>query len=495
MKAKAFGAGLVLVVVVAAFLLWNARRHAGPEGALAPVGSFAASVRNEPSPPRAGENTFVLVLEDGHGTRVRGATIETVVSMPAMGAMPYMESKGRAKESAPGVYRIAYGLSMPGEWDVLLRFKAPGHEPAEGRWRLSTQLPDVAFAGGEAAADSLEAPGALVLDVARRQAIGVKTAPAEVRAFSVPLRARGTVAYDETARAVVSMRYPGWVRTIAADFTGKAVRKGETLFTVDSPEVNAAQQEYLTALKFARADSTSHTVSFGDAPRNAPTLSLAEAARQRLLAWGLTEGQVAQVARSGRPTTNLAVRAPVSGVVVEKSIVAGSPFQPGQVLMSIARVDPVWIEARLYEADLPLVRPGMVARVANPYDARGERAGRVTFVAPALEEASRTGVARIELANPGGALKPGMFVDVTLDAALGPRLAVPEGAVVPTGTRQVVFVDLGQGRLEPREVTVGPRSGTWIAIVRGLEPGERVVTSGNFLVAADARLRSALARW
>jgi Cu(I)/Ag(I) efflux system membrane fusion protein len=210
---------------------------------------------------------------------------------------------------------------------------------------------------------------------------------------------------------------------------------------------------------------------------------------------------VARVASTGRVLDPLVVRAPVDGVVLDKSIVAGSPFTPGQVLMSIARIDPVWIEARVYETDLPLVRVGTPATVEGGPAGGAARRGTVRFIAPALDESSRTGVARIQLSNPGGALRPGMFVDVTLSAPLGRRLAVPEGAVVPTGTRQVVFVDKGGGRLEPREVTIGPKvapapgeSGGWIVIESGLAEGETIVASGNFLVAADARLRSALGK-
>ena len=459
------------------------------------VGPYAVAMRNEPSPPRTGENALIATVEDEKGAPVRGARIETVVFMPAMGAMPYMESRGRVSETAPGTYRIAYGLSMAGEWDVVLRIAAGGAPPAEGRWRLSTRLPEVAFAGGEGggggAADTATAPGALVLDAARRQAIGVKTAKVVRRAFTLPIRARGSVAYDETARAVVSARYTGWVRTLAADFVGKPVTRGQTLFTVDSPDIVAAQEEYLSAIRFGAANLTSEASGTFGTPGDA--MALADAARRRLFAFGLTPAQVAQVARTGQPIASLAVPSPATGVVVEKSIVQGSPFSPGQVLLSIARTDPVWIEAQLYESDLPHVRPGMVARVA----ALGgqPRTGRVTFVAPSLDTATRTGTARVTLPNPGGALKPGMFVDVTLEAALGERLAVPEGAVVPTGTRQLVFVDKGGGRLEPREVVVGARAGDWIAIDRGLSEGETVVASGNFLVAADARLRAALGRW
>jgi len=450
------------------------------------VGPYAVAVRNEPSPPRTGENALIVTVEDAQGAPVRGARIETVVFMPAMGAMPYMESRGKVSETAPGTYRVAYGLSMAGEWDVVLRIAAQGAAPAEGRWRLSTRLPEVAFAGGGGQADTALAPGTLVLDAARRQAIGVKTAKVVRRPFVLPIRARGGVAYDETARAVVSMRYAGWVRTLTADFTGKPVVRGQTLFTVDSPEIVAAQEEYLSAIRFGAANLASE---------GSDGMALADAARRRLLAFGMTAAQVAQVARTGQAIQSLAVPSPASGVVVEKSIVQGSPFAPGQVLLSIARTDPVWIEAQLYESDLPHVRPGVNAIVTAPFLGGQPRAGRVTFVAPALDPATRTGMARIQLANPGGALRPGMFVDVTLEADLGERLAVPEGAVVPTGTRQLVFVDKGSGRLEPREVVVGARGGGWIAIDKGLSEGETIVASGNFLVAADARLRAALGRW
>ena len=475
--------------LLAVLLLAGCARREAP-AVVDRVGPYAVAVRNEPTPPRTGENTLVVTVEDEKGAPVRGARIETVVSMPAMGAMPYMESRGRVSETAPGTYRVSYGLSMAGEWDVVLRIAARGTQPAEGRWRLSTRLKDVAFAGGGGSADTALVPGALVLDAARRQAIGVKTARVERRPFLLPIRARGTVAYDETARAVVSMRYAGWVKTLAADFTGKPVARGQTLFTVDSPEIVAAQEEYLSALRYAAADLTSSAgAGSGDG------MALADAARQRLLAFGLSAAQVAQVARSGKAIASIAVPSPASGVVVEKSIVQGSPFSPGQVLLSIARTDPVWIEAQLYESDLPHVRPGVAARVSSPFLGGQPRTGKVTFVAPALDPSTRTGTARIALSNPGGALKPGMFVDVTLDADLGVRLAVPEGAVVATGTRQLVFVDKGGGRLEPREVTVGARGGEWIAIDKGLSEGETVVASGNFLVAADARLRAALGRW
>ena len=173
------GAVVGLALAAAAFA-WFTRGARGPKPELHAVGPYAVGMRNQPSPPRTGENALVVLIEDAQGHAVKGARVETVVSMPAMGAMPYMESRGRVTEGVPGAYRVAYGLAMAGEWDVVLRISAPGAEPAEGRWRLSTHLPDVAFAGGEAGiADTTAsgAPGTMVLDDARRQAIGVRTQP------------------------------------------------------------------------------------------------------------------------------------------------------------------------------------------------------------------------------------------------------------------------------------------------------------------------------
>jgi len=189
------------------------------------------------------------------------------------------------------------------------------------------------------------------------------------------------------------------------------------------------------------------------------------------------------------------VVAPTGGVIVEKNIVQGSPFTAGQVLYRIARTDPVWVVASVFQMDLPLVHVGAPARIRDPYDDTQAREGRVAFIAPDLAADSRTGSVRIDVPNSKGDLKPGMFVDVELDVRLGKRLAVPESAVLPTGERRLVFVDLGDGRLAPREVRVGARAGGYYEVLGGIAAGDRVVVSGNFLVAAESRLRSAAGKW
>jgi Cu(I)/Ag(I) efflux system membrane fusion protein len=453
-------------------------------------------IETDPRPPRVGENTLTIVVRDSVDRPVRQAEVEVVVSMSAMGAMPYMESRGRVREPSPGVYRVAYGLAMNGDWDGMLRVRPRGGTPVETAFRISTQLPDVAMmdgtppaGGGPGAAvgpgaGGAEVEGIVALDPARRQSLGVRVDTLRVRDLVVDLHAAGRVAYDETRRSEVSLKYSGWVRQSLVDFTGAAVNRGDPLFTAYSPEVYAAQQEYLEALRPAAGDSLS------GAGRE-----LAEAARHRLLLWDLAPSDVDAIARSGRPRETFPVRAQSSGAVVEKNVVQGSPFQAGQILYRIAPTDPVWVLASIYQQDLPRVRVGLAARVTDPYSDRGQRAGRVSFVSPSVEGDSRTGTVRIEVPNPRHDLKPGMFVNVELRVPLGPRLALPESAVLPTGERRLVFVDLGDGRFAPREVRLGARAGGYYEVLQGLVPGDAVVTSGNFLVAAESKLRSATGKW
>jgi Cu(I)/Ag(I) efflux system membrane fusion protein len=327
----------------------------------------------------------------------------------------------------------------------------------------------------------------VVIDPARRQAIGIRTAPVVSRDLRATIRAAGRVAYDETRRAEVSLKFGGWVRDLHVDYTGRSVRAGEVLFTAYSPELFAAQQEYLTALGRRPGDPAAHP--------GAADSDIAEAARQRLLLWDIAPGQIDAIARAGRPLEAVPIVSPAAGIVLEKNVVRGSAFVPGQILYKIAPVQSLWVVASVYPFELPLVRTGMSASILTPFLPGKSRPGRVSYVGPYLEADTRTGEIRIEVSNASGELRPGMFVDVALDVALGRRLAVPEGAVVFVGDRRIVFVDAGEGRLIPREVTLGGRAGEYFEVRSGLNEGEVVVTSGNFLVAAESRLQSASGKW
>jgi Cu(I)/Ag(I) efflux system membrane fusion protein len=221
---------------------------------------------------------------------------------------------------------------------------------------------------------------------------------------------------------------------------------------------------------------------------------MAAAARQRLLLWDVPPARIDAIVRSGVAQEVVPIPAPVSGVVVEKNLVQGSAFTAGQTLYKIAPVNPIWVVASVYQYELALIRVGMAGTIETPFLGAPTRRGRVSAINPYLDPETRTGEVRLEVANPAGDLKPGMFVDVVLERDLGERLAVPESAVLFEGDRRIVFVDLGAGRLAPREVSLGAKAGNLYEVRGGLQAGDVVVTSGNFLVSAESRLRSSSAK-
>ncbi len=331
------------------------------------------------------------------------------------------------------------------------------------------------------------ASGEIVLDARRRQQIGVTTARAELRTLAVPVRAVGKVTYDETRLTDVTLKVGGWIDELYVDRLGQPVRQGEPLFTLYSTELFEAQQEFLTAAnkqRMARMVGSAESTEF-----------LAEARRQRLRLSDLSPDQIKDLEARRAPNERVPILSPASGHVIEKDVVAGTAIQPGMRLLRIAGLDRVWVEAEVYESELALLAVGAPAKVTLPYLPGRSFAGRIAFVYPWLDSATRTGRVRIELSNPGLALKPEMYAEVLFERALGKRLAVPEEAILYAGDRRYVFRDLGGGRLRPQAVTLGRWAGEWVEILDGLAAGDAVVTSGNFLIAAEARLKLALDHW
>ncbi len=331
------------------------------------------------------------------------------------------------------------------------------------------------------------ATGVIRIASERRQQIGVVTARVERRALVVSVRAAGKVVADETRLADVTVKYRGWIEKLYVDAPGQLVRRGQPLFALYSPELLAAQHEYLAALA-SQAEARE-----GGAPDRADYL--VAAARQKLRLWDLAPGQIDRLARTREPIASIPILATVSGYVVEKEVVEGSAVEPGMRLFRLAGLDEVWVEAEVYESELPLLKVGDSALVTFPYLPGRSFVGTIAFVYPYLDPASRTGRVRVKLPNRGGELKPDMFANVSLGKALGERVAVPEQAVLHTGERQFVFVDLGAGRLVPRRVELGQRAGEWVEVLSGVQPGETIVTSGTFLVAAEARLKLPMEQW
>ena len=329
--------------------------------------------------------------------------------------------------------------------------------------------------------------GEVVFDEGRRQRIGVTTARVEMRRLTAPVRAAGGVTYDQSRLTDVTLRAGGWIDELYADRLGHRVTEGEPLFTLYSPDLFEAQQAYVDALE-----------NLENARKLRSPLSadlLIEVRRRRLRLSDLGEDELEELEERRLPVELLPILAPASGHVIEKNVVAGAAVAPGTRLLRIAGLDRVWVEAEVYESELGLLEVGDPATVTLPHLPGRRFDGRIGFIYPWLDGATRTGRVRIELANPGLALKPEMYAEVVFEPALGERLAVPEQAILYAGDRHYVFLDLGDGRLRPRAVTLGRRAGDWVEVLDGLEPGEAVVTSGNFLIAAEARLKLALDHW
>jgi RND family efflux transporter MFP subunit len=279
----------------------------------------------------------------------------------------------------------------------------------------------------------------------------------------------------------------GWIDELYADRVGQWVRKGEPLFTLYSPELFTAQEDYLVAFESQQRA--------GRVGSNLRTDYELEARRQRLLLFDLGSSQIERLEETGVTVERVEIPSPASGFVIEKNVVAGAAVSPGMRLLRIAGLDRVWVEAEVYESELGLLSVGDAATVTLRHLPGRSFEGKIGFIYPWLDDATRTGRVRIELPNRDLALKPEMYAEVVFEPDLGERLAVAEEAILYAGDRRYVFLDLGSGRLRPQAVTLGQRAGEWVEVLDGLTAGDQVVTSGNFLIAAEARLKLALDHW
>ncbi|MDA8170035.1 MAG: efflux RND transporter periplasmic adaptor subunit [Nitrospiraceae bacterium] len=338
-----------------------------------------------------------------------------------------------------------------------------------------------------------ETAGAPAVEIPRdkQQMIGVKTAVAQVMPLEKDIRTVGRVSYDEKRLATVNTKVAGWIERLYVDYTGMYVRKGQPLAEIYSPELFSTEQEYLNVLRWAKMPSKDKgTDGLGiDSMLSGDARQMLQAARQRLRLYDIPESEIRRIETTGKPIRTLTIYSPVSGYVVEKDVLQGMKADAGQKLFDVAGLSRVWILADIYETDLPLVRTGQMARISLSYFPGKEFSSRIDYVYPSLSGQTRTLEARFSLPNPGLALKPQMFSDIDIKIPLGSRLAVPESAVIDTGTRQLVYVDKGDGSFEPREVSTGVRTEDEVEIIKGLKAGERVATSATFLIDSEARLK------
>jgi Cu(I)/Ag(I) efflux system membrane fusion protein len=318
------------------------------------------------------------------------------------------------------------------------------------------------------------------------QKLGVRTEAASLRDLARSIRVVGRVEADERLTYTVAPKFEGWIEKLHVNTTGQTVGKGQPLLEVYSPELVSAQKEYAIAQQGQR------DLKNASSEAQAGMKQLAESSLIRLKNWDISDEQIQALSRSGDSKRTLTYRSPANGIVMEKKAVQGMRFMPGEVLYQIADLSSVWIIADVFEQDLALVKPGQNARVkVNAYPGK-EFSARVAYVYPTLNAQTRTVPVRLELANPGGLLKPAMYADVELAAtSRGKVLTVPASAVLHGGSRQTVLVELAEGRFEPREVKIGVQGNDYVEVLEGVGEGEKVVVTANFLIDSESNLKAA----
>lgn len=295
------------------------------------------------------------------------------------------------------------------------------------------------------------------------------------------IRTVASIDYNETTLGDVTTKFPGWIEKLYVNATGELVMKGQPLFEIYSPELYSAEVEYLLSLQSATND-------------DAGSDSLQDSALTKLKFFDISDKQIAELRKTGKPLKTLPILAPQDGFVITKNVVEGQMVKAGAVIYRLADEGLVWVQAEIYEQDLPYVKLGQEATVSLSYLPDRVFRGRVTYIYPYLNEKTRTVKVRMEFHNPGYFLKPGMFASVQIHAELAKSaVLVPESAILRSGTKNTVFVALGGGKFDPRTVVLGPRAeNDMYQVISGVKPGERIVTSGQFLLDSESQLREAI---
>ena len=330
-------------------------------------------------------------------------------------------------------------------------------------------------------------PGTVKISGAKQQLINLRVVEAKEGAVGQNIRTVGVLQYDETKIAKIHTRVEGWIDRVYADYTGRFVKRGQPLFTIYSPELVSAQQEYLLALK---AEKSLGESTFADVSSGARALK--NSAYRRLKLWDVSDDQIKRLEESQTPTNTITFYSPVSGFILERAAYEKMRITYDTEIYSIADLSTIWLMADIYEYEAQNVKIGQKALMSLTYEPDRQFEGKVTYIYPSLNNTTRTLKARIEFRNPQFLLKPDMYANVELITNQGTGVMIPEEALLDTGTRKVVIVQTGEGLFQPVEVTVGTRSGGNIEIIKGLKPGDKVITSGNFLIDSESQLKAAL---
>jgi RND family efflux transporter MFP subunit len=331
------------------------------------------------------------------------------------------------------------------------------------------------------------APGSVTIAPDKQQLIGVRTAQVERQSLVRDVRTTGQITADETKIAHVHVKVMGFVDKVFVDSIGQEIRKGQPLFTLYSPDLLSAEEEYLIA---KRGEKTLGGSQFTEVSQGSQ--SLLRAARERLRLWDISSEQIKKLDETGEVSRTLTFYSPITGIVTDRKAFPQTSVNPDTELYTVADLSTIWVNADVYEYEVPFVKVGQCADMHLSYYPGKTWKGRVSFIYPTVDPATRTVKARIEFPNPNLQLKPQMFADVQLKIDYGRQIVVPQEAVLDSGIEQRVFVAKGNGYFEPRKITTGAKLDGKVVVLSGLQAGETVVTSGNFLIDSESQLKSAV---
>jgi Cu(I)/Ag(I) efflux system membrane fusion protein/cobalt-zinc-cadmium efflux system membrane fusion protein len=337
--------------------------------------------------------------------------------------------------------------------------------------------------------EEMESTSTIRIDPVTMQNMGVRLGRVQRKSLVKDIRTVGNITYDETKIFTVNTKFNGWIEKLYVNFMGDAVKKGQPLFEIYSPELVTAQQEYLLALdQYNRLSNSSYDRVREGAER------LLKASRTRLRFWDLTEAQIEKIGKTGKIQKTLTVFSPASGVVTKKDVFEGHYVKEGAVQYEIVDLSTVWVDVDVYEYELPWVRKGMAAEMDLSYIPGKKYKGKVLFIYPYLDIKTRTAKLRLKFANPGYQLKPGMYANILLKRVVAKNsLVIPQEAVIDSGVRQIVFVTVGEGKFQPREVNIGLEvNENEFQVLDGLQEGEEIVLSAQFMLDSESRLREAI---
>jgi len=330
--------------------------------------------------------------------------------------------------------------------------------------------------------------GTVKISPQRQQLIGVRTTTVERAPLTRTIRTTGYLVADETKIAHIHVKVKGWVDQVYVNFVGQLVKKGQPLFTVYSPDLVSTEQDYLIAL---RGKAYLGNAPFREVSEGAN--ALLEATRERLKLWDISDEQIKKLEQTGKIEKTMTFYSPVTGFVLERQAFPQSEVGPDKELYLVADLSTIWVDADVYEYELPYVRLGQKATMQLSYYPGKSYQGRISYIYPTVDPQTRTVKVRVEFPNSKFELKPQMFADVELNVNYGTNVLIPAEAVLDSGTRRTVFVAKGDGYFEPREIKVGPRVDDKFVVLSGLKPGETIVTSGNFLIDSESSLSAATA--